>query len=111
VAWYKVTGPDYGQPSIRKVRAGSKQLCLVSDGLNVYALASQCPHAGAELSGGWCQDGKLVCPFHRYSYDLSTGRGSAGQNDFVQTYLTEKRPDGIYVQVQSLLERIKDRLS
>ena len=72
----------------------------------MFALAARCPHAGADISNGWCKDGKLVCPFHRYSYDIRTGRGSPGQGDYIKKYPTEIRSDGIYVGINSIWSKL-----
>jgi 3-phenylpropionate/trans-cinnamate dioxygenase ferredoxin subunit len=74
-----------------------KKFCAVKHGNEVVVTQPYCPHAGAGLSGGWCKDGKLVCPFHRYEYDLKTGRGAPGQGDYIDIYPTEAREDGIYL--------------
>ena len=63
---------------IRKVSAGSRDICLVGLNGKIYAVSAKCPHAGADLSQGWCVDKQLVCPVHRFKYDLETGRGAAG---------------------------------
>ncbi|MVN91327.1 Rieske (2Fe-2S) protein [Mucilaginibacter aquatilis] len=106
MAWYKVADAfDLSKPFIRKVSAGGKSICLVNAD-KVYAVSSKCPHAGADLSGGWCKNGKLICPFHRYAYDLETGKGAPGQNDFINVYSVEIKDDGVYVQVTSWLERL-----
>ncbi len=99
--WYKIPDVDPQKSFIKKVKAGSKNICLVGYEGEIYALGATCPHAGAELSGGWCKDGKIICPFHRYSYSLQTGRGDPGQNDYVDTYPVEIREDGVYVGVAS----------
>ena len=108
MAWYKIL-EDHSilPPFIKKVNAGGKQLCLVSDGRKIYALGSKCPHAGADLSTGWCENQKLICPFHRYSYSLVTGRGSEGQNDYIDTYPVEIRADGIYIEIHSFTDKLK----
>jgi 3-phenylpropionate/trans-cinnamate dioxygenase ferredoxin subunit len=41
----------------------------------------------------------LICPFHRYEYDLNTGRGAKGQGDYIEIYATEVRNEGIYVAI------------
>ncbi len=109
MAWYKVgESAELSVPFLRKVNAGGKVLCLVHADEKVFVTTATCPHAGADLSKGWCDNGKLVCPFHRYSYDLITGRGAVGQNDYIRTYPVEIRADGIYVKISSWLEKLKD---
>jgi nitrite reductase/ring-hydroxylating ferredoxin subunit len=106
--WYKIPDVQYTiTPFIKKVKVNSKGICLVGYEGKIYALSSTCPHAGAELSGGWCKDGKLICPFHRYSYDINTGKGDPGQNDYVDTYPVEIREDGIYIGMLSFRDKLK----
>jgi phenylpropionate dioxygenase-like ring-hydroxylating dioxygenase large terminal subunit len=35
----------------------------------IQALPNACPHMGAMLSEGWCEDGKVVCPYHALAFD------------------------------------------
>ena len=106
--WYKIPGiqPD-GKPFIKKVKAGSKTLCLVGFDNQVFALSARCPHAGGDLSAGWCKNRKLICPVHRYSYSLDTGKGSEGQNDYIESYPVEIRDNSIYVGISSFWEKLK----
>lgn len=101
--WYKVLdNNNLKYPFLTKAKAGNTWVCLVGVNNEVFALAAKCPHAGADISQGWCKDGKLVCPYHRYSYDIQTGRGSPGQGDYIKTYPVEMREDGVYVGVKSI---------
>jgi phenylpropionate dioxygenase-like ring-hydroxylating dioxygenase large terminal subunit len=34
----------------------------------IQALPNACPHMGAMLSEGWCDRGKVVCPFHALQF-------------------------------------------
>lgn len=72
----------------------------------VFALAARCPHAGGDLTQGWCKNHQLVCPVHRYSYDLQTGKGSPGQNDFVNTYPVEIRDNAVYIGISSFWGKV-----
>lgn len=74
-----------------------KKLCIIKSGPQIFVTQRKCPHAGADLSQGWCKKEKLICPHHRYQYDLHTGRGAEGQGDAIRIYPVENRPDGIYV--------------
>lgn len=39
-----------------------------------YSINRYCPHQGADLSHGWIEQGRyLVCPRHRWKYDLEAG--------------------------------------
>lgn len=106
--WHKIPGIILsGQPFIKKVKAGGKTICLVSYEGQVSALSARCPHAGGDLTAGWCKEGKLICPIHRYSYSLQTGRGSEGQNDYIDTYPVEIRDNEVYVGISSFWEKLK----
>ncbi len=85
---------------IQKLKAGNRAICLVGFEGKYYAVSAKCPHAGGELAGGWCKNGNIICPLHRYEYDLKTGSGTKGQGDYVDTFPVEVRADGIYVQVK-----------
>lgn len=97
--WIKLFATEVlnGSDFVERVEVSGKKLCAVKTGDKIYVIQNKCPHAGAELSFGWCTNGSIVCPYHRHEFDLSTGRGKAGQGDYVNTYPVETRQDGIYV--------------
>lgn len=104
--WFKITGLPYtDQPFIKKVLVDGRSLCLVGYEGEVFALSARCPHAGEDLTRGWCAERKLVCPIHRFSYDLDTGRGSPGQNDYVNTYAVKIEGSDIYVGFETFREK------
>ena len=82
---------------IKSVSVKGKRLCTVKTADQIYVVQSRCPHAGADLSQGFCKDKKLICAFHRYEYDLTTGRGAPGQGDYINVYPLEQREDGLYI--------------
>jgi nitrite reductase/ring-hydroxylating ferredoxin subunit len=95
--WIKVTSGMPENNRITKVKVANKNICLVMHEKELRAFTSNCPHAGADLSHGWCNKGYLVCPVHRYQYNLENGRGAEGQGDYLKIYPTEIRTDGIYI--------------
>jgi len=108
MTWYPIPDiPLTGKPFIKKVKAGGKTLCLVSVDDKVYALGAKCPHAGGDLTQGWCKDGKLICPLHRYSFNLETGKGSEGQNDYIESYPVEIKDGIIRVGISSFWDNLK----
>ncbi|MES2418798.1 MAG: Rieske (2Fe-2S) protein [Bacteroidota bacterium] len=97
--WVKVLSKQeqIGDDFVKMVMANGKKICLVKTGAQFYAIQNTCPHAGGILSGGWCTEGHIVCPIHRWSYSLTTGRGAEGQGDYIRIYPTQQRDDGLYV--------------
>jgi len=72
---------------------GGHAVLLVNHQDQLFLVKNKCPHQGASLSKAHCEDGMIVCPRHRYGFDLKTGRG-AGL--YLDTYPIEEREDGVY---------------
>jgi nitrite reductase/ring-hydroxylating ferredoxin subunit len=86
--------------SVRTIDVEGMRISLCFDGQTYFALSEKCPHAGARFgAGGWCDQGMMVCPVHRYKYDMKTGRGVQG--DFVDTFPIQHKKDGVYVGLPS----------
>ena len=95
--WHKVELEIPKGEFVRQISLNGKKLCLLRHEGQFAVVQNTCPHAGGVLSGGWCKDGHLVCPIHRWEYNLQNGRGAAGQGDYIDIYPVEIREDGIYV--------------
>ncbi len=74
--WYVVEAADRigRNQHISKTWMG-KEIIAWRDAAGTICVADAvCPHLGAHLgpeSGGFLKDGKLVCPFHGFEYDIS----------------------------------------
>ena len=79
--------------SCAPTRINGKALLLVHHQSTYYLVKNRCPHQGITLENATCEDGFIVCPWHRYAFDLETGRG-AGL--YLENYPIEKREDGYY---------------
>ncbi len=75
------------------VSIGGIGCLLVSHKAEYYLVKNKCPHQGQRLDKAVCEDGFIVCPWHRYGFDLKTGRG-AGL--YLENYPLEFRQDGIF---------------
>ena len=96
---FKLDGPEpQAINSVRTIDIEGKRICLTRLHDGYFAIDDKCPHAGAPLGGGKCDENEqVVCPIHRYKYNPRTGKGNGTQGDYVQTYPTELRKDGVYV--------------
>lgn len=105
--WTKIDIELTEDDFVRMITVDGKKLCLVNYQKRLYALQNSCPHAGGILSGGWCKNGNIVCPIHRYEYNLESGKGLAGQHDYIDIYPLEYREDGVYVGLkENFLKRL-----
>jgi nitrite reductase/ring-hydroxylating ferredoxin subunit len=95
--WHKIPKTDLKDVEIQVINLKGKKVCLVRDGSNYYATASNCPHAGASLEHGWCEKGYIVCPVHRHQYNLKNGRGADGQGDYLPNYPLKQEKDYLLI--------------
>lgn len=97
--WFKIYPQQIADSAdfIRTVQVDGKKLCIIKVKEDFYAVQNKCPHAGADLSNGWCSKGNLVCSYHRHEFDLKTGRGAEGQGNYIDTYPLELREDGLFI--------------
>lgn len=56
-----------------KVEFEGKDLCVVRQGSEVFAIDDLCSHAEASLSEGEVSPGKIECWLHGAEFDLRTG--------------------------------------
>ncbi|WP_312192051.1 Rieske (2Fe-2S) protein [Sphingobacterium sp.] len=96
--WYKIEQTEFlEQATISEHRFGGKIICIAKIEDQIYAFSRKCPHAGASLKNGWCERGKVICPFHRHEFDLLTGKGNPGQHNFIHIYPIKHQNDAYYV--------------
>ena len=86
---------------IKEVHAGEKKVCVTQIKGQLHVCAHKCPHAGAKMSEGYIDAlGNIVCPLHRYKFELKKGRNVSGEGYFLKIYAVEEREDGIFVGVE-----------
>jgi nitrite reductase/ring-hydroxylating ferredoxin subunit len=99
--WYKLAEPDeflVAEGIIMNLSVPDKQFCITQHKGKYYAFQSKCPHAGAHFEHGWInEDGCLVCPLHRFQFQLSTGVNSSGEGFSLVRYPIQVDEHGIWV--------------
>ena len=56
-----------------RVVVNDEKILLVRDGDTVHAYSADCPHAGAPLEEGALCHGRIICPWHKGTFDVATG--------------------------------------
>jgi nitrite reductase/ring-hydroxylating ferredoxin subunit len=59
---------------VRQVLAGERWYALVRLEDELYALDNHCPHNGGPLGKGTLDGQRLICPWHGWSWDVTSGR-------------------------------------
>ena len=80
------------------VEADGKKVSLAKYRDQVFAFAHKCPHAGGTMAEGVLDSmGNVVCPLHRYKFNLTNGRNTSGEGYYLKIFALECRPDGVYI--------------
>lgn len=79
-------------------RSGPHQLAIFRRGDQVFAMDNVCPHAGASLAHGYCDETSVACPWHCWEFEISTGKCLTVEGFDVDTFEV-KIEDGV-VKVQ-----------
>lgn len=78
------------------------KICLVRSDEGLFAISDRCPHNGASLSSGYCNEkNEIICPLHRYPFDLKTGRATSGLAMSVKTYPVKMDESGVYIGIKA----------
>ena len=90
-----------GDRALTPVVVGAHQLILVRVGDRIVAAERACPHEGADLALGRCAAGRLMCPRHLASFDLTTGAVSPGWSfRALRLFRVEAEPDGLWITIE-----------
>jgi nitrite reductase (NADH) small subunit len=82
----------------KEFAAGPRTLCIANiDGV-IRALDNECPHRGGPLAEGMIEHGKLICPWHAWTFDPATGATDASE-ERVAVYLVTVEAQEVFVNI------------
>ena len=73
---------------------GLESRCSARAPARCFATQASCPHPGGPLADGFVGNGKVVCPFHAYRFDLATGCAEGNTCAPLATYPAGVTSDG-----------------
>lgn len=105
MTWHKLVDHinelDFSDNNIATAELDGRKICIGRFGDRFFAFAYKCPHAGGILAEGYIDAlGNIVCPVHRYKYDLKNGRNTSGEGYYLKNWPVEIRDTGVFVAVQ-----------
>lgn len=100
--WHKIADQieelDFAGNNIAVAEVNGKKICIGKFKEGVFAFAYKCPHAGGLLAEGYIDAlGNIVCPIHRYKYDMKNGRNITGEGYYLKNWPVEIRENGVFV--------------
>lgn len=106
--WFKIFENEtefknYIQPNTFVVfEFKNEKICVTQNNDGYFAVQDKCPHNGASLSKGFCtKQNEIVCPLHRYSFDLKSGKATSGGAFALKTYPIEIKSNGVFIGIKA----------
>jgi nitrite reductase/ring-hydroxylating ferredoxin subunit len=89
--WHKIAEHiselNFAENNIAVTEVNGKKVCVASFDKQLFGFAYKCPHAGGFLSEGYIDAvGNVVCPVHRYKFNMVNGRNITGEGYFLKTW-------------------------
>jgi nitrite reductase/ring-hydroxylating ferredoxin subunit len=106
ISWHKIAAHiddlDFAANNIAIAEVNSRKICIGRSGNRVFAFAYKCPHAGGILADGYIDPlGNVVCPVHRYKYDMKNGRNVSGEGYYLKNWPVQLNDDGVYIGLET----------
>lgn len=106
IKWHKIADDinelHWQSNNMSVIEADGKKITIARFNNALFVFAYKCPHASGVLADGFIDaTGNVVCPLHRYKFNMQNGRNTTGEGYYMKTYHLEKRTDGIYIGIES----------
>jgi nitrite reductase (NADH) small subunit len=84
---------------IREIRLEGTTIALANVAGQFHAINNTCLHRAGPLGQGSLQGNVVTCPWHGWSFDVTSGKVEQGQNVGVACYPVEVRGEDLYVDI------------
>jgi nitrite reductase/ring-hydroxylating ferredoxin subunit len=100
--WFKIAENiselSFPENNLLVVEASNKKITLAKFRDQLFACAYLCPHASGVLADGYVDaTGNIVCPVHRYKFNLANGRNTTGEGYHLKTHRVKINEEGVFV--------------
>ncbi len=105
MTWLKVGNPDdLKENDLKKVTVNGEDVLLIKLSSGVYATSCYCTHESYDLSDGFIDEGKLICPNHFASFRPEDGSvlnnpEGAGSIGPLKSYRTKIESGSLMVEI------------
>jgi nitrite reductase/ring-hydroxylating ferredoxin subunit len=93
---------NFAENNIAVTELNERKICIANFNETFFAFSYKCPHAGGILADGYIDAlGNIVCPMHRYRYNMQNGRNVSGEGFYLKTWPVELRSDGVFLGIEA----------
>jgi nitrite reductase (NADH) small subunit len=90
---------DIAPGQIREIRLEETTIAVANVGGQFHAINNTCLHRGGPLGQGAMQGSVVTCPWHGWSFDVTSGKVAGSQTVGVACYSVELRGEDVYVDI------------
>ncbi len=84
----------------KTVDVNGKEVAVLNDNGKFFAIENTCAHMQGPLGEGSCENGKVTCPWHSWTYDLKTGKNTYNQDIKLSVYETKVQGDDVLINTE-----------
>jgi len=84
---------------VKEFPCGNKMLCVANVDGAISALDNVCLHLGGPLGEGVIEGGKVICPWHGWQYDPTTGQVGSNPNLKLAVYPIKVENGDVMVEI------------
>ena len=90
---------DIPEGSGKMIETGGRTLALFQSNGQFYAIDNACKHRGGTLGEGEVYGTRVVCPWHGWEYDFSTGRNVDDPSMKLSCFVVKVEGEDILVEI------------
>ena len=94
-----IAAADLPPGACTEVAVGGRAVALYNVDGRFYATANQCLHRGGPLGQGMLDGPSVMCPWHAWSWDVTTGENTANAELKMTCYDVQVEDGQVYVRV------------
>jgi len=99
--WVRLCGAGEipGEGSVGTYAAQGVEVCVANHDGEIAAVDNRCPHRHGPLGEGWLEDGKVVCPWHAWGFDLRSGE-CLEERSRVKVFAVKREGDELLIDLE-----------
>jgi nitrite reductase/ring-hydroxylating ferredoxin subunit len=86
---------------IREIQLQGTTIAVANVGGQFHVISNTCLHRGGPLGQGSLQGNMVTCPWHGWSFDVTSGKVVGNQSAAVACYPVELRGEDVYVDISA----------